>query len=122
MAARANQLNRKIGHSNYGDALRDPAAHIFKPGLGYMNLGRMQSLPSHREPPDGCTPPPSTIDSTWHFLQPPNGGPPMNFRWFANQKTWFRRGGAKARRLGFTAEYLSRAGWTYKGPAKGPHS
>ena len=108
-------------HSSYGTAVRDPAAHRFVRGAGYFNVGRMQNRPEHTAPAYQCFAPGGTQDRTWHALQPPGGRPPINFRWHADSRQWFRRDG-RAHRLGFNAEYLSRAGWTYLRATNGPHS
>jgi len=48
----------------------------------------------------------------------PGGGvAKMEFSWVSSQGAWARAGGF---RMAFAADYLSRAGWSYAGPADVP--
>ena len=104
--------------SNFADAMASPATHVFRAGLGYVDQGCAPAVkrpPSPDFPSGRCSPAGGTATGTQHTLIPPTGGTPMVFTWVGASRTWMpvALGG---RRLGFTDDYLSQAGWTYSGP------
>ena len=114
--------------SNRARALRSPATHIFIPGRGFIDMGEPLQL-LHKVAPTGrCNPPIGTKDKTFHSLVPPGGHPPINFQWLNGPKIWMPRqerprklGPNRWSRMGYEADYLSQAGWTYGQPAVNLH-
>ena len=99
-------------------ALKSPTMHRFIPKIGYVHYSRPPKSVPGQFPPDRANPPAGTPDGSRHFLAVPGGGvAKMAFTWVASQGAWARPGGL---RLAFAADYLSRAGWGYAGPADAP--
>ncbi len=99
------------------DTLQRPDAHQFIAGYGYFRHDKPPLAVPGKHPHDRCSPMLATPDGTIHLLMPPGGKTPIEFRWMKARRVWVVLGGAvmKAKRLGFTDAYLSRAGWTYLG-------
>lgn len=114
MAQVPRQLTRQLkGRTSRGEALREPRAHTFVRGVGYVRVG--DPLVFGSGPGGLCSPPLGTPDLSYHKLLPPGGASPIVFKWMAGAKTWWRHD-AQSRRLGYAPEYLSSWGWKYLGP------
>lgn len=102
--------------SSRGRAHRSPTTHAFVPGVGYIEFASPPVANPGSAPAHLANPPKGTPDGSYHFLIVPGGGRRLVFRWTSGH-AWSRAGG---KRLAFTADYLSRAGWVYQGSATGP--
>ena len=103
--------------SSRGRAHRSPTTHAFIPGQGYIEFAAPPVANPGTAPPFLANPPQGAQDGSYHFLTVPGGGKRLAFVWLASHRAWSRKGGLRA---AFMAEYLSRAGWVYQGPASGP--
>lgn len=97
-------------------ALRDPASHVFMPGVGYLRLPKISGygpLPQHQ-----CNPPKDVVEGDWYKLKPSGGAEPITFQWISN--CWVRVQ-KDTKRLGYPPEYLSSHGWSFIGRAMNRH-
>ena len=85
----------------FGSGLGKPPAEALAPG----------HLLSRR-----ANPPPGAADGTLHELRSPRGMV-ITFMLNREKRTWMAIDITRARRLGFSAAYLSSHGWQYVGPA-----
>lgn len=102
--------------SNRSGALANPTTHQYASGIGFVDHGAPLVAKSGPHAAGLCTPPDGTKNGSVHTLRSPGRRSLMRFVWVGAQRAWARNGG---KRLAFTAEYLSRTGWTYVGPAIG---
>lgn len=123
---------RQLPTSSHTQAKADPAAHHMSRGQGYLRLGKLANnlaeattkehlaaLAGSPHAPGQCEPPVGVVNGSWHTLIPrgvKESG--INFQWNARLQLWARPD-PKSRRMGYSPEYLSRAGWTYGHPANG---
>jgi hypothetical protein len=98
--------------TNRSGAMLNPAGHIFRPGVGYVEVPKLPMFGPSRLTGNGANPPKLARDGTRHILLTP-GGVAETFTWHAATKTWLSAS-LSGHRLGFTADYLSHHGWTYK--------
>lgn len=99
--------------SSFAKALGAMTRHSFAPGRGYWEHDSPPIIYSGPAPAPQCDPPPGTPDGGKHVLQ--FGDAKVVFTWIAAERAWHRYGGL---RLAFSAEYLTRSGWKYVGPAR----
>lgn len=101
--------------STKDNALRNPTAHAFVRGAGFIGFDEYEQRELVYGPYDNsgsCMPSVRAAEGSRHLLRPPNGNEPLMFVWAAGD-SWLRWGG---KRLAFTARYLGSYGWTYIRP------
>jgi hypothetical protein len=98
--------------SNFAAALASMCTHSYQPGVGYLQHDTPPVIHSGPAPAPLCDPPAGTRNGSRHTLA--YGDKQMDFAWVEAERAWARHGG---HRLAFTAEYLTREGWRYIGPA-----
>lgn len=98
-------------------AMADRMAHAFKPGMGYVAVGRplMPLRPAAQAA--ACEPPAPAAEGSMHVLMSPDNGPAKTLRWHPAQREWSPLVTGQGNRLGWTSAYLAAHGWTYEGPA-----
>ena len=112
-----NVLHKAQGAVTRAQALKNPTTHSFAPGVGYAHHPRPPKTNPGTMPTGLCSPSAGTPDGSKHVLSSPGGGAKLEFTWVALHSAWARSGGL---RMAFTADYLSRAGWTYVGVSTPP--
>jgi len=98
--------------SDQATALRNPTAHAFVRGVGYLFIGAPAININPIYGVGDCQPPLDTPDGSMHHLQTPNNGPLEELRYERN--LWWPALG-RGRRLAFTPAYLAAHGWKYFG-------
>lgn len=91
-----------------------PAEHQFVPGGGYVYHGREPPIPTPAARRKPCDPPEGTKAGSLHILKRLPAGEETTMRWGGG--VWrpiVVQQQIHARRMGFTPDFLSRAGWTY---------
>lgn len=114
-------MGRLMQISTRALAEQNLATHSFVPKQGYVDHGAAPLGNPGNHPSTSCSAPTGAAHDSLHWLQPPGNHPPMKFRWVPAQRVWAVTGAGRlqAHRLGYTDTYLSRAGWSYIGPAIG---
>lgn len=100
--------------SDMARANLSPHTHVFIPGKGYRDMGELKDRPAVANA-GLCNPPNGSAHMSAHMLKPPSGAA-LEFKWLPSVKSWYKFPSV-GRRMAFPADYLSKAGWTYQGPA-----
>lgn len=98
--------------SDQNRAARSMTTHSFHPAIGYLEHSHPPIVHNGAAPAPQCDPPLGVRDGSRHMLA--FGDKQLSFTWVAAEQAWARAGG---HRMAFTAEYLTREGWRYVGPA-----
>lgn len=96
--------------SDIDAAVKARTTHQFLPGQGYFKVNALKNKVGG--PTDKASPPQPVADKSEHVLQMP-GGDTKTMRWVATEGAWESTKPEPARRMAFTAEYLSSHGWKY---------
>ena len=57
-------------------------------GVGYIAHSGAPELPAGANGSKNCDPPAGAKDGSLHLLRPPNGHPPLAFRWITAEQAW----------------------------------
>lgn len=98
-------------------ARADRMAHAFRPGMGYVQVGKLNIPKQPKAPASTAEPSVPAQNNSVHFLNPPMGAKPMQMRWHPKEKEWSPMIISLGKRTGFTSQYLAAHGWFYLGPA-----
>lgn len=97
-------------------AIADRMAHAFRPGVGFVQVGKLNCPTQPVAPASACEPVAVSADKSVHFLSPPMGAQAMPMRWHPGQREWTPLVLGSGKRVGFTSQYLAAQGWFYLGP------
>lgn len=96
--------------------MQDRMAHQYKPGLGYVQVGRPPVPMARIANREVCEPGVLSANGSLHLLAAPGNGPVQTMSWDNTKREWSPLNMMAGNRLGWTSEYLAAHGWAYVGP------